>query len=208
VHAAQERGRRYVAICDHARRLRDGRLERQAEEIAALNERMSSIRVLSGVEVDIRADGSLDLPDEQLAERDWVMASIHGGFDAPGERLTERLLAAMDNPHVACIGHPTGRKINLRAAYELDFERVLERAVETGTFLELNAQPDRLDLTDTHAHAAAEAGVGLVISTDAHRIHELDNLELAVAQARRGWITADQVVNTRPWRSVRSLLES
>jgi DNA polymerase (family X) len=208
VHAAQERGRRYVAICDHARRLRDGRLERQAEEIAALNERVSSIRVLSGVEVDIRADGSLDLPDEQLAERDWVMASIHGGFDAPRERLTERLLAAMDNQHVDCIGHPTGRKINLRAAYALDFERVLERAVETGTFLELNAQPDRLDLTDTHAHAAAEAGVGLVISTDAHRIHELDNLELAVAQARRGWITADQVVNTRPWRSVRSLLES
>ena len=208
VHAAQERGRRYIAICDHARRLRDGRLERQAEEIAALNERLSGIRVLSGVEVDIRADGSLDLPDEQLAERDWVMASIHGGFDAPRERLTGRLLAAMDNPHVDCIGHPTGRKINLRAAYELDFERVLERAIETGTFLELNAQPDRLDLTDTHARAAAEAGVGLVISTDAHRIHELDNLELAVAQARRGWIAADQVINTRPWRSVRSLLRS
>jgi DNA polymerase (family 10) len=208
VLAAQERGHRYVAICDHARRLREGRLERQAEDIAALNERLSGLRVLSGVEVDIRADGSLDLPDDQLAERDWVMASIHGGFDAPRERLTERLLAAMDNPHVDCIGHPTGRKINLRSAYDLDFERVLERAVETGTFLELNAQPDRLDLTDTHARAAAEAGVGLVISTDAHRIHELDNLELAVAQARRGWITADQVVNTRPWRSVRALLRS
>jgi DNA polymerase (family 10) len=208
VLAAQERGHRYVAICDHARRLREGRLERQAEDIAALNERLSGLRVLSGVEVDIRADGSLDLPDDQLAERDWVMASIHGGFDAPRERLTERLLAAMDNPHMDCIGHPTGRKINLRSAYDLDFERVLERAVETGTFLELNAQPDRLDLTDTHARAAAEAGVGLVISTDAHRIHELDNLELAVAQARRGWITADQVVNTRPWRSVRALLRS
>jgi DNA polymerase (family 10) len=208
VLAAQERGHRYVAICDHARRLRDGRLERQAEEIAALNERLRGLRVLSGVEVDIRADGSLDLPDEQLASRDWVMASIHGGFDAPRERLTERLLAAMDNPHVDCIGHPTGRKINRRAAYELDFERVLERAVETSTFLELNSQPDRLDLTDTHARAAAEAGVGLVISTDAHRVHELDNLELAVAQARRGWITPDQVVNTRPWRSVRALLRS
>jgi DNA polymerase (family 10) len=207
VLASAERGHRYIAICDHARRLRDGRLERQAEEIAALAERVDGLRVLSGVEVDIRADGSLDLPDEQLAARDWVMASVHGGFDSPRERLTQRLLAAMDNPHVDCIGHPTGRKINLRAPYDVDFERVLERAVETGTFLELNAQPDRLDLTDTHARAAAEAGVKLVISTDAHRIHELDNLELAVAQARRGWITAEQVVNARPWNEVRKLMK-
>jgi DNA polymerase (family X) len=207
VLAAKERGLRYVAICDHARRLREGRLEQQAEAIAALNERVRGIRVLSGVEVDIRADGSLDLPDEQLAARDWVMASIHGGFDAPRERLTERLLAAMDNPHVDCIGHPTGRKINRRPAYDLDFERVVARAVETGTFLELNAQPDRLDLTDTHARAAAEAGVRLVVSTDAHRVHELANLELAVAQARRGWISPEQVVNTRSWAQVRRLLK-
>jgi DNA polymerase (family 10) len=207
VLAAKERGLRYVAICDHARRLREGRLEQQAEAIAALNERVRGIRVLSGVEVDIRADGSLDLPDEQLAARDWVMASIHGGFDAPRERLTERLLAAMDNPHVDCIGHPTGRKINRRPAYDLDFERVLARALETGTFLELNAQPDRLDLTDTHARAAAEAGVPLVISTDAHRVRELANLELAVAQARRGWISPEQVVNTRSWAQVGRLLK-
>ena len=207
VLAAKERGLRYVAICDHARRLREGRLEQQAEGIAALNERVRGIRVLSGVEVDIRADGSLDLPDEQLAARDWVMASIHGGFDAPRERLTERLLAAMDNPHVDCIGHPTGRKINRRPAYDLDFERVLARALETGTFLELNAQPDRLDLTDTHARAAAEAGVPLVISTDAHRVRELANLELAVAQARRGWVSPEQVVNTRSWAQVRRLLK-
>jgi len=207
VHAAREAGHRYVAICDHARRLREGRLERQAEAIAALNESVSGLRILSGVEVDIRADGSLDLPDEALAERDWVMASIHGGFDAPGERLTGRVLAAMENPHVDCIGHPTGRKLNRRAAYELDWERVLERAVETGTFLEINAQPDRLDLSDNHARAAAEAGVRIVISTDAHRLHELANLELGVAQARRGWITPDQVVNTRSWREVRRLMK-
>jgi DNA polymerase (family 10) len=197
-----------VAICDHAKRLKDGRLERQTEEIAALNERVRGIRVLAGVEVDIRADGSQDFPDEVLAGRDWVMASIHSGFDGPSERLTARLVAAMENPHVDCIGHPTGRKINRRPPYELDFERVLEAAVETGTFLEINAQPDRLDLVDTHARAAAEAGVGIVVSTDAHRLHELDNLELGVAQARRGWLTAEQVVNTRTWPQVRKLMKT
>ena len=206
--AALERGRKYVAICDHARRLREGRLERQTAEIAALAKRLAGLKILAGIEVDIRADGSLDMPDEVLAERDWVMASIHSGFDGPRERLTERLVAAMENPYVDCIGHPTGRKINRRTPYDLDFERVLEKAVETGTFLEINAQPDRLDLADTNARAAAEAGVRIVISTDAHRIHELDNLELGVAQARRGWLTREQVVNTRSWAQVRKLMKS
>ena len=205
VLASKERGHRYIAICDHARRLRDGRLDAQTEAIAALNERLSGIRILAGVEVDIRADGSLDFDDETLAGREWVMASIHSGFDGPRERLTERLVAAMENPHVDCIGHPTGRKINRRPPYELDFERVCEVAVETGTFLEINAQPDRLDLTDTLARAAAEAGVPIVVSTDAHRIHELDNLELGVAQARRGWLTAEQVVNTRSWAEIKRM---
>jgi DNA polymerase (family 10) len=205
VLAAKERGHRYVAICDHARRLRDGRLEAQTEAIAALD--VPGITVLAGIEVDIRADGSLDMDDEALAGRDWVMASIHSGFDGPKERLTERLVAAMESPHVDCIGHPTGRKINRRPPYELDFERVCEVAVETGTFLEINAQPDRLDLTDTLARAAAEAGVRIVVSTDAHRLHELDNLELGVAQARRGWLTAAQVVNTRSWAEVKKLMK-
>jgi DNA polymerase (family X) len=205
VLASKERGHRYIAICDHARRLRDGRLDAQTEAIAALNERLSGIRILAGVEVDIRADGSLDFDDDTLAGREWVMASIHSGFDGPRERLTERLVAAMENPHVDCIGHPTGRKINRRPPYELDFERVCEVAVETGTFLEINAQPDRLDLMDTLARAAAEAGVPIVVSTDAHRIHELDNLELGVAQARRGWLTAEQVVNTRSWAEIKRM---
>lgn len=205
VLGAKERGRSYIAICDHARRLRDGRLEAQTAAIEAFSKQISGITVLKGIEVDIRADGSLDFDDEALGERDWVMASIHSGFDGSREKLTERLVAAMQNPHVDCIGHPTGRKINKRPPYELDFERVCEVAAETGTFLELNAQPDRLDLTDTHARAAAEAGVQLVISTDAHRIHELDNLELGVAQARRGWISAEQVVNTRTWAQVKKL---
>ena len=207
VETARELGRRYLAICDHARRLRDGRLERQAEDIAAVNESVSGIRVLSGVEVDIRADGSVDLADEQLAERDWVMASIHSGFDKPREELTKRLVAAMEHPHVDCIGHPTGRKINRRDAYEVDFEALLDKAVETGTFLEINSQPDRLDLIDTHARAAAEAGVKIVVSTDAHRTHELGYLGLGVAQARRAWLTPDQIVNARPWRDVQKLMK-
>jgi DNA polymerase (family 10) len=207
VLASKERGYGYIAICDHARRLRDGRLEAQTEAIAGLNRRVPGIQILAGIEVDIRADGSLDFRDDALAARDWVMASIHSGFDGTRERLTERLVAAMEHPHVDCIGHPTGRKINRRPAYELDFERVCEVATATGTFLEINAQPDRLDLTDTLARAAAEAGVGIVVSTDAHRLHELDNLELGVAQARRGWITPEQVVNTRSWAQVKKLMK-
>jgi DNA polymerase (family 10) len=207
VEAARRLGRRYLAVSDHAKRLKDGRLERQAEEIAALNERVRGIEVLSGVEVDIRADGSLDLPDDALAERAWVMASIHSGFDKPRVELTRRIEAAMENPHVDCIGHPTGRKINRREAYDVDFEALLEKALETHTFLEINCQPDRLDLIDTHARAAGEAGVPLVISTDAHRVHELENLALGVAQARRGWLTAKQIVNARPWREVKKLMK-
>jgi len=207
VAAAQALGRKYIAICDHAKRLKDGRLERQAEDIAALNERTRGIEILSGVEVDIRADGSVDLDEEALAERAWVMASIHSGFDRPRDELTKRLFAAMENPHVDCIGHPTGRKINRRDAYDLDFEALLEKAVETGTFLEINSQPDRLDLMDTHARAAGQAGVGIVVSTDAHRVHELENLRLGVAQARRAWLTADQIVNARPWREVKKRMK-
>jgi DNA polymerase (family 10) len=209
VAAALEPGHRYMAICDHARRLHDGRLERQAEEIAALNERLGArLTVLSGVEADIRADGSLDLADAALAERDWVIASIHSGFDGSREKLTARLLAAMESRHVDCIGHPTGRKIGKRLPYELDFEAVLGKALETGTFLEINAQPDRLDLSDTLARAAGEAGVGIVVSTDAHRTWELANLQLGVAQARRGWLAAEQVVNTRPWSEIKGMLKA
>jgi DNA polymerase (family X) len=207
VAAARALGRRYLAICDHARRLREGRLERQAEAIAAVNETASSIRVLSGVEVDIRADGSVDLTDDELAARDWVMASVHSGFDKPRDELTKRIAAAMEHPDVDCIGHPTGRKINRRDAYDVDFEGLLDKALETGTFLEINSQPDRLDLIDTHARAAAEAGVPIVVSTDAHRAHELGYLTLGVAQARRAWLTREQVVNARPWRDVQKLMK-
>ncbi|HET9545377.1 MAG TPA: DNA polymerase/3'-5' exonuclease PolX, partial [Gaiellaceae bacterium] len=188
VAAAKEEGREYVAICDHAKRLKGDLLARQGEAIATVNESLKGIEVLRGVEVDIRRDGSLDMADDLLAELDWVMASIHSGFSGSRDELTKRLVAAMENPHVDCIGHPTGRKINKRAPYELDLDAVFAASVETGTFLEVNSQPDRLDLRDVHARAAAEAGVGIVVSTDAHRLHELANLELGVFQARRGWL--------------------
>jgi DNA polymerase (family 10) len=192
-------GHRYIAICDHAKRLHDGRLERQAERIAELSAATEGIALLSGVEVDIRADGSLDLPDDALAERDWVVASIHSGFREPAATLTARIVAAMDNPHVDCIGHPTGRKIGRRAPYEVDFETVVARAVETGTCLEINGQPDRLDLRDTYARLAAEAGAMIVLSSDAHSVGALDYMDLAVSQARRGWLTAANIANARPW---------
>jgi DNA polymerase (family 10) len=207
VAAAQGEGRRYVAICDHARRLRGELLGQQAEAIAAVNEAVDGIQVLRGIEVDIRRDGSLDLDDESLAGLDWVMASIHSGFDGSRDELTRRLVSAMENPNVDCIGHPTGRKLNKRTPYELDLDAVFAAAVETGTFLEINAQPDRLDLRDSHARAAVQAGVKIVVSTDAHRLHELANLELGVFQARRGWLTKTDVVNTRTWAQVRKLMK-
>jgi DNA polymerase (family X) len=208
VEAAQALGHRYVAICDHAKRLRGELLERQTDEIAAANGHFDGIEILAGIEVDIRRDGTLDVEDEALAARDWVMASVHAGFTDGRAELTRRLVAACDNPHVDCIGHPTGRKLNRRAPYDADWDAVFARAAETGTFLELNAQPDRLDLKDTMARAAVTAGVKVVISTDAHRVHELANLELAVFQARRGWLTKDDVVNTRPWHQVRRMLKA
>jgi DNA polymerase (family X) len=204
---AEALGRSYLAVCDHARRLRNGRLEQQAEEIAAVAAAAKGLQILRGVEVDIRADGSLDMPDEVLVGLDWVMASIHSGFDRPRDELTRRIQTAMQNPHVDCIGHPTGRKINRREPYDVDFEAILETSLETGTFLEINCQPDRLDLDDNHARAAAEAGARLVISTDAHRVHELANMRLGVAQARRAWIGPEQVVNTRTWSGVKRLMK-
>jgi DNA polymerase (family 10) len=208
VDAARAFGHGYIAICDHAQRLRDGALERQAEEIAAVNKRVKGIQVLRGVEVDIRRDGSLNMTDDLLAGLDWVMASVHSGFDGPSDELTKRITTAMENPNVACIGHPTGRKLNKRAPYDLDLDAVFAQAVETGTFLEINSQPDRLDLMSSHARAATKAGVMIVVSTDAHRIHELENLELGVFQARRGWLVKDDVVNTRTWAQVKRLMKS
>lgn len=198
--AARERGYAYLAICDHSHRLRGGALEAQAEEIEAVAEGVKPLKLLKGVEVNIRPDGSLDMDDDALAARDWVVASLHSSFD---RNPTERLLAAMENPHVDCIGHATGRKINKRAPADVDVERLIEAALETGTALEINSQPDRLDLNDAHARAAAEAGVRMPVNSDGHGVETLQYVEIGVAQARRAWMTADQVLNTKPWSKIR-----
>ncbi len=198
--AARERGYAYLAICDHSHRLRDGALEAQAEEIESVAERVKPLKLLKGVEVNIRPDGSLDMDDDTLAGRDWVVASLHSSFD---RSPTERLLAAMENPHVDCIGHPTGRKINKRAPADVNVERLIEGALETGTALEINSQPDRLDLSDVHARAAAEAGVRMPVNSDGHGVETLQYVEIGVAQARRAWMTTDQVLNTKPWSKIR-----
>jgi DNA polymerase (family 10) len=198
--AAQERGYAYMAITDHPR----GTLAGQDVEVDALNERLHPFRILKGIEVNIRVDGSLSLPDEELAERDWVIASLHGAFERNG---TERVVAAMENPNVDCIGHLTARKINIRGPAEVDVERVVASAVETGTFLEINSQPNRLDLRDSHARLAGEAGVKIPVNTDAHELRALQHIEMGVAQARRAWLTKDQVLNTRTWPQIQKLLK-
>jgi DNA polymerase (family X) len=202
VDAAVKRGYAYYAVCDHSQRLRGDLLQRQSEQIEALNELVTPLRILKGIEVNIRPDGTLDVSDEELATRDWVVASVHSRFDhAP----LERIFAAMESPYVDCIGHITNRKIGKRSPSQIDIERVVEKALETGTFLEINSQPDRLDLTDVHARAAREAGLKLVIDSDGHEIGALDYVELGVGQARRAWLTKDDVVNTRTWAQIQRL---
>ncbi|HET7555884.1 MAG TPA: DNA polymerase/3'-5' exonuclease PolX [Gaiellaceae bacterium] len=204
VLAAKERGHAYYAITDHSHYLREGRMEQQAKEIDKLAERVAPLKLLKGVEVNIKADGTLDVPDGVLAERDWVVASIHTAFD---RSPTERVLATMENPHVDVIGHLTGRKLTKREPMEIDLERVLDKALETGTFLEINSQPDRLDLRDVDARLAGEAGVPIVISSDAHQLKALAYVDFGVAQARRAWLTAEQVANTRTWAQLKKLMK-
>ena len=203
VLTAKSRGYRFLCITDHSHYLRDGRLEAQWREIDELNGRLpKSFRVYRGIEVNIRADGSLDIEDALLAELDWVVASVHTSFE---RSPTERIMGAMDNPHVDCIGHLTGRRLLKRDGAPVDVERVVAHAVETGTAVEINSQPDRLDMRDAHARLAGEAGVLIPINTDAHSVGALGYAELGVAQARRAWLTKDQILNTRSWRDVKKL---
>jgi DNA polymerase (family X) len=202
--AAKERGYVYLAVTDHSHYLREDRLAAQTEEIEALNKRLAPFRIVKGIEVNIRANGELDVADDVLAERDWVVASLHREFD---RSPTERVLAAMENAHVDCIGHLTARKLNRRAPADIAVERVIEKALDTGTFLEINSQPDRLDLRDVHARAAAEAGVKLAVTSDAHGVGALAYTELGIGQARRAWLTKDQVLNTRTWPQLKRLLK-
>jgi DNA polymerase (family 10) len=201
---ARERGYEYLAVCDHTKAVRvvegldaDG-LRRQGEEIAAANERLAPFRLLRGTECDILPDGSLDLPDDVLAELDWVQISLHAGQRWGRDALTDRVVEAMHHPAASCLSHPKGRILNHRPENALDLDRVFEVALETGVAVEVNGLPDRLDLRGEHVRRAVEAGVPIVASTDAHSERGLGNMRLAVATARRGWARAPDVVNTRP----------
>ncbi|MGH3024091.1 MAG: helix-hairpin-helix domain-containing protein [Gaiellaceae bacterium] len=202
--AARDLGYEYVAICDHTRSVRvvpgldADDLRRQGEEIAAANEELAPFRVLRGTEVDIRSDGALDLPDNILAELDWVQLSLHAGQREAREPLTRKVTEGMRHPAVTCLSHPKGRLINHRPPNALDLEAVFQVALETGVALETNGLPNRLDLSGPEVRLAIAAGVPIVASTDAHSIRGLGNMRLAIATARRGWATAADVVNTRP----------
>jgi DNA polymerase (family X) len=202
VAAALERGYEYYGITDHSHYLREGRLAQQLEEIEAMRARYPKLQILAGVEANIRANGEVDVPEEELARLDWVVASVH---NAPENRPTERVLEAMQNPYVDCIGHLTGRRIGTRGPRDVNVEHVIAGALEAGCFLEINGQPDRLDLRDVHARAAKEAGLKLLVNSDAHQIRAQNYVELGIGQARRGWLTKEDVLNTRTWKQLDKL---
>jgi DNA polymerase (family 10) len=197
-------GYEYLCITDHSQSLKVAhgltpeRLREQRKEIEALNRKLGPFRILAGIEVDILGEGKLDLPDKVLAELDFAIASIHTGMQQDEKRTTQRIVKAMQNPHVDAIAHPTGRVLGQRDPYALDFDEVVRVARETGTALEINAYADRLDLNDVHAKAARDAGVKLVIDTDAHAPTQLTMMRFGVATARRGWVRKDDVLNTLP----------
>lgn len=201
VDACRARGYKYVAITDHSQYLKVAngltaeRLRQQKEEIRRLNERYDDITVLSGVEMDILPDGTLDYDDELLAEMDIVIASIHSSFTQPKAKIMERLITALKNPHVDIIAHPTGRLIGRRDGYEVDMEMLIELAKETNTVLELNANPNRLDLAPQYIRQAQEAGVKIVINTDAHKRDTLEHMAIGVSAAKKGWIKKSTVLN-------------
>jgi DNA polymerase (family 10) len=204
VEAARKRGLKYIAITDHSKSLgvagglSDDDLIRHTDEVRTLDAKYSDIRVLAGTEVDIRKDGSLDYSDDLLAKLDFVVASVHGGFNMDRDAMTARVVKAIQNPHVRAIGHPTGRLLGDRDAYDLDFDIVMREAARTRTCLEVNANFHRLDLSDIHCRKAREMDVHVVINTDSHDYDGFNSLPYGVATAQRGWIEKDRVLNTQP----------
>jgi DNA polymerase (family 10) len=211
---AKAKGYSYIALTDHshvlgvARGLSIERLMDHRRELAALNSRMKGFTILCGTEMDIRSDGTLDYPDEVLRELDVVIASIHSGFRQPKAQITARIVAAMRNPYVSLIAHPTGRLIGERDPYEVDMDEVFRVAGETGTALEINSYPLRLDLSDGHARRAKEMGIPLVIDSDVHALSQFDNIHYGVSIARRGWLEKRNVLNTLELPQLRKQLGS
>ncbi len=204
--AARSRGYAYLGVTDHSathgfgNHVTEKRLAERIEEVRALNAGRRGFRVLAGSEVNILPDGGLDYDDELLTELDWVIASVHTSFNISRGKMTDRVLAAIEHPLVDCVGHLSGRLINRRDPYEIDVEQIADAAARTGTMLEINGNPNRRDLSERHARLAAEAGALICVNTDAHRVETMDNMRYGLATARRAWLTAPQVANTKPWR--------
>lgn len=211
--AAQACGYAYMALTDHSRRqtmshgLDPVKVARQLREIDKINGTLKGFTILKGIEVDILKDGELDLPDATLAQLDVVIASVHSFFDLPREAQTQRMIRAMRNPHVSIVGHPSGRLIGEREPYDIDMDAITSTARDLDCYLEINAEPDRLDLNDIHAHMAKSKGVKIAISTDAHSVNAFQYMRFGVDQARRAWLTADDVINTRQFGDLRKLLK-
>ncbi|WP_435106850.1 PHP domain-containing protein [Arhodomonas sp. AD133] len=210
--AAAAKGYDYLAITDHSQRvtmaggLNEKALREQLQAIDALNDELEGVAVLKGCEVDILKDGTLDLPDSVLKELDLTVCSVHYHRELSRKQQTERIIRAMDNRYFHILGHPSGRLINERAPYDVDMEAVIEAAAERGCALELNAQPSRLDLADTYCHMAKDTGVKVAVSTDAHTTDQLAHMRYGIDQARRGWLSADDIINTRGLEALRKLL--
>jgi DNA polymerase (family 10) len=210
--AAKSHGWEYIAITDHSRRVTVARgldplrLARQCTEIDALNEELEGITLLKGIEVDILEDGNLDLPDHVLGKLDLVLGAVHSKFELSRARQTDRILRAMNRPHFTILAHPTGRLIQQRPPYDVDVPRIIREAGRRGCFLELNSQPERLDLFDTYCQMAREEGVLISINSDAHSTFQFDNLRFGIGQARRGWLEKQHVLNTRPLSELRTLM--
>ena len=213
VAAAKERGLKYIAITDHSKRvtmangLNSDRLLAQWQAIDDFNAgSKDDFLVLKGIECDILENGDMDLPDDVLAQGDWIIASLHYGQKQPRDQITDRILGAIANPHVCMVAHPTGRLINKRKSYDVDMDAVFQAAAEHGKLLELNANPRRLDMHDVHLAAAQQLGIPIVINTDAHKVAGLDDIRFGIKQARRGGLTAADVANTRSWSEMKSLI--
>ncbi len=211
--AAIERGYEYYAITEHSKKvamaggLNEQELEKQMEEIDELNKKMKGLRIIKGIEVDILEDGKLDLPDKVLKKLDLVIGSVHYNMNLSRKKQTRRICKAMETPYFNILGHPTGRMINKRREYDLDMNEIIKEALNNDCYLEINSNPDRIDLKDKYIRQAREAGLKLAITTDAHSIGNLDYIQYGVGQARRGWMGKNDIINTRSWKDLERMLK-